>query len=347
MQNENATPATATEKLSSALQQQLISQTTSREFIYEWPSIDHYKETSAEGTKKKIFTGPWHVEEKVDGSQLSFRVSNESDEIVFRNRNRFMSSKNPPKDGVFTNAILAITLIKHNLNPQFIYRGEAVCKQKHNNLEYQRTPKKFFVLFDVEDAVNVSFLNYGEKVKEALRLGFEVSPKLFESSNPGDEAELPKIIEKMDNGEIKSFLGGIPEGIVVKNYSRTRSTNVPLLLKLVRDEYKESAQMKKEVSKVVTLDELCERLGRQYAVIPRFRKSVQHLEEQGDGLTSTNNDINLLVQELDADLLKEYRDDIASALLGFCLPKITNASREGFVEWYKELLKAKESTNKN
>ena len=71
-----------------------------------------------------------------------------------------------------------------------MYHGEAVCKPRHNTVVYNRTPRNFFVLFEVEvleyylaltfkDSQNQSFLLYEEKLKEATRIGLEIPPCLF------------------------------------------------------------------------------------------------------------------------------------------------------------------------
>jgi hypothetical protein len=179
---------------------------STRDVLLEWPSIEHYKpppEQQPENEVRrvpKVFDGPWHVEEKMDGSQLSFMLSKEDkNEVIYRNRTHFMSDKDPYHNNMFTNAILGTSALKGILNPNYIYRGEAICKQRHNVLKYSRTARyggkspigyncllqrMYFVLFDVEDTSTKMFLSYEEKVKEGSRIGLEVSPRLFSGDGP-------------------------------------------------------------------------------------------------------------------------------------------------------------------
>ncbi len=64
-----------------------------------------------------------------------------------------------------------------------------------------------------------------------------------------DEGELERILAEMEEGKIESLLGGKPEGIVVKNYThfngRDPNTSKPTMIKLVREEFKETLHSKK------------------------------------------------------------------------------------------------------
>ena len=47
-------------------------------------------------------------------------------------------------------------------------------------------------------------------------------------------------------------------------------------------------------------------------------------------------DLQYLTRELDKDLFKEHREDIANFLIAEFFPKIAQYAREGVVDWYKE-----------
>jgi len=265
----------------------------------------------------------------MDGSQLSFKLS--GDHLMFRNRQGFLEFSS-----IYLNALIALQNLVNLVNPNYVYHGEAICKLRHNQLLYKRTPKMFFVLFEVEDVRDGSFLNYENKEKEAKRLGIEVTPLLFRGNGPNDEKEISILLLKMEDGRIESILGGKPEGIVVKTYTGNKW---PKLLKLVRDEFKEQQAATKDYgTKIKSVDELCEVLGKQYAVTARFHKAVQHLKESKTGLSNSKKDIGLLVKELDKDLMKEYKSDLSAALLGYFFTVIAGHARTGLTTWYGDMI---------
>jgi len=223
------------------------------------------------------------------------------------------------------------------LNPNYIYHGECVSRPRHNQVSYQRTPKMFFILFEVENIETKSFLDYPNKSKEGERLGLEVSPILFQGNGQSDERQVHIILQKMEDGELESILGGQPEGLFIKNYSKNNKW--PQLIKLVRETFKEEQGMKKDPSsRIQSAEDLCQMLGKQYDVLPRYHKAVQHLKESKKGLSNSMKDVGLLVKELDKDLLKEHQEDLAVALLGYFFPHIAKYSREGLTEWYSKEL---------
>ena len=143
------------------------------------------------------------IEEKIDGSQLSFRLNPDTGELEFRSKNRQMDSDKP---GIFKSAIENIQKVKHLLNPNYTYIGEYVSKPKHNVLEYGRVPLNDVMIFDIRNCLddNDSLLSHTDKSVAAHRIGFETVPLLFSGqlSGEGFGALKKELLEK------QSVLGG-------------------------------------------------------------------------------------------------------------------------------------------
>ena len=69
----------------------------------------------------------------------------------------------------------------------------------------------------------------------------------------------------------------------------------------------------------------------------RWAKAVQHLKERGT-LEGSPRDIGNLIKEVQADLDKEVRDEVAEKLVAWAWPKLTRGAIVGLPEWYKEEL---------
>jgi hypothetical protein len=177
------------------------------------------------------------VEEKVDGSQFSFgkfpTIEFEADyELRVRSKGAVFPIDAPPK--MFKAATDTVLRLAPLLTLGYTYRGEFLSKPKHNSLAYNRTPLGHIILFDVcreeED-----YLSYEEKAAEALRLGLECVPKLF-------EGKIESPVPLRDFFQLESVLGGQKiEGVVCKPKARNVfGTDKKLLLgKFVSEAFKE------------------------------------------------------------------------------------------------------------
>ena len=114
----------------------------------------------------------WHIEEKIDGSQLSFFVDTENN-IHFYNKASYI--KHDTNNAVFEKAItmLCQSKIINLINKNYVYAGESVCKLKHNVIVYERTPKYYFIVYDIYDFVENKWLSLQEKLNECSRIGLE------------------------------------------------------------------------------------------------------------------------------------------------------------------------------
>jgi len=117
---------------------------------------------------ERLLKVPVNVEEKVDGSQFSFGVT-EAGEIKVRSKGAQLNVVAPEK--MFARAIDVVKELAPSLTPGWTYRAEYLAKSKHNSLMYSRVPVKHLIVFDVcvgEEA----YLSYGDKAADAGRIGW-------------------------------------------------------------------------------------------------------------------------------------------------------------------------------
>lgn len=305
----------------------------------KYPSIDNVKLNSSRSWKGdspgEENNHRWYIEEKVDGSQLSFVVSDE-DQPTFYNKGSTIN----PTNKVFVKTINMITTLatRKIFNPTYVYHGEAVCSSRHNVVQYERYPKYYFILFDIQTSTGL--LDPDEKRAEAERIGLEVIPTLIWNTDP-ERSPYTVCQEFIDNivaGKITSILGGRPEGIVLKHHNFiSRGKAVATKLKMVTPEFKESHAMKQTKGERPTPESAVAEVGKSFSTPARFHKAVQHLRDAGK-LKDTPEDLYKLKEELDDDLEREARDEIMMYLWAELAPYVKRACRTNFDEWYKEYL---------
>lgn len=256
-----------------------------------------------------IFDGPVVVQEKVDGLQISFGVVDGE---------LFVRSKGTHRDledgGMFSQAIAAIKKREDKLPADTIFRGEYLRRPRHNVVTYDRIPKGHIALFDVEYE--------GERHRTASTaagfLDFDAVPVLYVGEIEGEE-HLESLIPE------ESFLGGMCEGVVVKNY-RTGQ-----MAKVVRDEFREKHTSKKVSRPKKGVASIVET----YRTEARWQKAVQHLREE-DKLVGEPRDIGPLIKEIQRDVFEEYADEIKAALFEEARGQIASGLVAGFADWYKD-----------
>ena len=268
------------------------------------------------------------IQEKIDGSQLSFGM-NENGELEVHSHHSQIFLENPAK--LFRKAVTSLLEIKDKLMPGVVYRGEYVSKPNHNVLTYDRTPKNFIVLFDVESSIVKKFLSPSEVSIEARRIGLESVPCFYQGN--GKLISIQNIQEFIDTKT--SLLGGKIEGVVVKNYDLLNDDGNPTIGKFVSAGFKEVAQH--DNSKPATKD-IIEQLSLLYRTEARWDKGIQHLGEQGK-LEGSPKDIGLLVREIQKDIEDEEMVNIKELLWKWAKPKVMNSVLSGFPEYYKKYLK--------
>jgi hypothetical protein len=288
-----------------------------------FPSINTFKESLLNGNGEDNYK--FYIQEKVDGSQLSLYLKD--NDVVFFNKSGIVKSSFV----TFSGPVNMIPLIKHKLNPNYTYHGESICKIKHNSIAYGRTPKYYFILYDIFDRQTNIFLNHEQLKQEADRIGLETVQLLYMNNDQQTDPvnKCKELIALIENGDLESCLGGRIEGIVLKNplFVDKKGNKVPLMLKLVTKEFKE--RINKPTPKATrTNEEFLEFLGSQFACEARFKKAVQHLLDKNQEIN-----MNSLINELDSDLEKEYLDEIKINLYVEMSPSIKKSARYGVREY--------------
>ena len=289
--------------------------------------ISSYSKVFAVGHKwvEDIFDGPVIVQEKIDGSQISFGIID--GELSIRSSGADIYVESAPK--MFNKAIETILELKDDLKPDHIYRGEYLSKPKHNTLAYSRVPNKNIILFDIL-VEGQNYLEYKDVRAEAARLGLEVVPLLYS----GIVSELDALKEFLN---LESILGGQKiEGVVVKNYEKFTDDKKTMMAKYVSPEFQEKHQ-KSWRKDNPTRGDVINRIIEQYKTEARWQKAVQHLAE-ADQLTETPKDIGGLIKEVKNDVLKECEDEIKQLLFKHFWGQISRRLTAGLPEWYKEKL---------
>jgi hypothetical protein len=281
------------------------------------------------------------VEEKLDGSQFSFgkfpvpcseSIGDDSSlyyELKIRSKGVQMHPDAPEK--MFNKAVETVKSIQHLLVPGWTYRAEYLSKPKHNTLAYDRAPKGFLAIFDINTAEE-AYLSYSEKAAEAERLGLDVVPRIYYGKIESVE-QFRAMLDRV------SFLGGQKiEGVVVKNYSRFGLDKKVLMGKFVSESFKEAHSGEWKEANPGPSD-IVGKLTAGLSTQARWMKAVQHLRERG-ALTDSPKDIGPLLKEIGVDVHAECADEIKEVLFKWAWPQIQRGVIRGFPEWYKnELLK--------
>lgn len=279
-----------------------------------------------------LLKGPVYVEEKVDGSQFSFGLTEEGD-LRVRSKGCEMVVDAPEK--MFSFAVETVKRLKPMLHPGWTYRAEYLRSPKHNALIYSRIPKDHLIIFDVEIG-ECEFLNYPAKWAEAKRLNLEVVPLLCAGM-------IENIEQFRDFLQTDSILGGQKiEGVVVKpvDYNLFGLDKKVLMGKFVSEAFKE-VHSKMWKADNPTAGDIVAMLGKTYMTQARWQKALQHLTEKGI-ITDSPQDIGALMKEVPTDIKRECEDEIKDKLFAFAWPHVSRMVVRGLPEWYKDLLLKKQ-----
>lgn len=286
------------------------------------------------------------VQEKVDGSQVSFGLTEDRNtrwltirskgalvaELVFDNAaDRWEVWQQGPSFGPFELAIASIQERVDQLETDYIFRGEFLAKPKHNTLAYNRTPQGNIILFDIQRA-DGSWMNTHEASRYAADLDYEYVPS---SEWAAEDLTKEKLMQLLDQGSVLE--GQLVEGVVIKNYGRFNPRDGhPLFGKHVSEAFKEVHQgdwKERNPNKLDLVDQLVEK----YRTPARWDKAIQHLADRGE-LTNSPKDIGPLMKEAGQDLKVEEELAIKELLFKALWPKIQRGATRGLPEYYKEKL---------
>jgi hypothetical protein len=275
-----------------------------------------------------LLRGPVIVEEKVDGSQITFGLID--GEVSVRSKGAEVHVDAP--EGMFARAVASIVAVKDRLVPGWHYRGEYLQKPKHNTLAYARIPSNHIVIFDIDRDGIGDFAPRDVKEQAAADLGFDVIPELWRGVIT-DEQILRGLLTR------ESYLGGqVIEGVVLKpvNYDLWGPDKKVLMGKFVREDFREMNEknFRAENPKQGDVVQIIAQALRSEA---RWQKAVIHLRERGE-IAGDPKDIGKLLKEAAADIEKECAEEIKERLYKWALPQIRRIATGGLPEWYKAQL---------
>lgn len=279
----------------------------------------------------------WFIEEKVDGSQLSFQ--RQGDAVEFRNRSKVVPVDVALDRACYANAVRAIGRLADRLNPAYTYHGEAVCKRRHNVVAYRVTPLKFWICYGIYDGER--HLDRPALEAECARLGLQCVQVLYANDDPLALDPAPRVIEivaRIEAGQIESCLGGsVIEGVVVKHnaawHSRSKAYKC-IQFKHVTAAFKECHVQKRAPVVQHDAESLMAHLawiGSKFALPAVYQKAVQHIRENPTGGASIS--LPAMQREVEKDIRKEHGQDIAEALAEAFMPVIMQYATAGITEW--------------
>ena len=267
------------------------------------------------------------IEEKLDGSQLSFQVVDGN--LHIRSKGVAIVHDVP---NLFTKAVETFRNLHAGgqLRGGWIYRGEAFRAPRHNTLTYNRIPVGGFALFDV-DFGGQDYAFYGAKIEVARELGLEVVPLIYMGM------VTKEVIEASLDRE--SMLGGPKvEGVVVKRQTIPLFglDGLPVRAKYVSEAFKEKHTKNPEYRKKKKVD-IVDELVSSVSTEARWLKSVQHMREE-DVLTNEPKDIGPLIKRIQQDILDEELEWIKDQLWNHYKKLFMRKGCAGIAGWYKQQL---------
>lgn len=298
-----------------------------------------------------LLHGPVLLEEKIDGSQLSFRRVLDEQEITpdqrsiprysleVRSKGAVVNTVAP--EGMFKKAVEVLLALGDKIPVGYTFRGEFLAKPAHNVLKYDRIPANHIIIFDIERGEQ-DYLGATEKAELARSLGFETVPLLHPA---GTSMEIQSADEIRAFLQLDSVLGGQKiEGVVIKpaRYDLFGRDKKVLMGKFVSEAFKEThAAEWKTLHGPKSPGDVLRELAATYASPARWQKALIHLREEGK-ITDSPKDIGELIAAVPPDVLKECEEEIKAALWKWAWPNIRRSLTRGLPEWYKDILLKKQ-----
>ena len=277
-----------------------------------------------------LFRSPVDIQEKVDGSQISFGFI--GGVLHVRSKGQELDLSKP--DGMFHLAVQQITARAAHLRDNYIYRGEYLRSAKHNALQYSRVPEGNIAIFDVQYRGGDHVWRY---VQPSLLYSFAEEAGFYAVPVFHSGADSPSVDYFKELLRRESFLGGaLIEGVVVKNYDVLDVHGQPLFGKYVSEAFKEThagAWRQDNPSK----GDILERIAEDYSTPARFAKASIHLLEQGR-LEYDPRDIPKLRTEVWDDVLAECKDEMKEQLWRWAEGKLKAHVLRPIPQWWKDEL---------
>lgn len=289
--------------------------------IPSYSSLVSYSHKMAQGF---FDNSPIVVEEKIDGSQISFTMTTEG-KLLMKSKN---CDLNEGVDSQFRAGVDYIISIPEKLKPGYIYRGEYLARLRHNALTYERTPINNIVIFDI-DRGDQDYMGWEERADEANQIGLE-SVRVY------GVVEFDSMMHAniQDWLKMQSMLGApAVEGVVFKRVKNDMFTSdkKSIVVKLVSDAFRE---VNKTAHAKTTRNDIIQSIVNTYRTETRWMKAVQHLRDAGE-LANEARDIGLLIREIQADVFRECEDEMKELLFSQFRKEISSGLVRGFPEFYK------------
>ena len=283
----------------------------------------------------ELFDGPVVVQEKYDGSQISWAWIQDKDydvELFVKSKGKLQAGGGAAPDKMFSGAVDYL-LSLGTVTANYVFRGEWFNSPHHNTLTYDDVPPNGLILYDVEFSES-NFAGPGavREYAEALGIGAARTMMLWESGHPA-QRDLDLWLEE------KSTLGGpLVEGVVFKNYAKhdPQQPDKALMGKYVSPVFREKHGKAWKATNPGSNDVVAN-IVEQLNTEARWEKAVQHLRDDGL-LEGSPRDIGALMSEVKVDTLEEEKEWITEQLRRVFVPKIARGLGRGLPEWYKARL---------
>lgn len=281
------------------------------------------------------------VEEKLDGSQISFGIDPTHGEVVIRSKGASIDPASPPK--LFALAVESIKTAAYanRLPTGTVFRAEAICSRRHNSLQYDRIPEGGLMVYDIEyfdaDTGGYTLIEPARRAEMAREAGFESVPVHVVCSLPELFGEdMSTALDRLLS--IPPVLGGdYTEGVVIKSHDLFGVDGKFLIAKHVRPAFRE-LHAKTWKPNVGDGWERAFAAGVLAAIHreARWEKAVSALRERGE-LLGEMRDMPTLMQHVSRDgydeIIPVMQDMVTKAW-----KQVSKGLTAGFAEWYKERL---------
>lgn len=288
------------------------------------------------------------IQEKMDGSNFTVYRDPTTLELQFFNKGKLLANKETGKgesQSVFERTCDALRNRQELFRPGYIYHGEALRAARACHIMYRRVPKFHWICYEImipmlthviqapragdEASITTEMYTFKcaapEEMTEILKdTGLEQAHIFYDSIRENEDSN--KLLAKifLNINTLPSCLGNYAEGVVVKVLDRIKKEKVvPYRRKYVSDHMRE----RKTIEGFSAPDCTVESIGDMFNVPARFRKAVQHLEEEGKNIT-----YETVTAEADRDLEKECKAEIMQMLWKRYWPIIKRAARKDLAE---------------
>lgn len=291
---------------------------------------------------------PIWLEEKIDGSQISFMV--QDGELLVKSRRVLWTPEHIELgqfDKNFKPAIDYLLSIKEAIRPGWRYRGEYLRKPRHNAITYGRIPTNHIIIYDIETELDGEFLSPFDRHLQSAFVGLEAVPVLYSEDwlgiygpkNISIDAIEWLIKQAESIFKLDSWLGGMIEGVVVKTSESCYDPGKKQIIgKIVREEFKELNQQAQRDYKGPSKADIIQHLGASLANEARIAKAFFRLRDDGS-LEEGMRAVPQIMKELWQDILKEEQFYIKEQLEKWAMPQLEKIIKSQVPKWLKEHLK--------